>query len=427
MSVTPQWRSAVTPGFDSQQQYLQVSQGASASISSTTVYNPQNLQTEGYLPKQFSTVEGHQLQSQLIQPPFHVTQPQNITPTTQNPQFVSQVTSWDGQYFEPHLPSTEVVELHQPGAESLATYQPQQASSMAGVYYTPQQQLVPPQVYGAQETTFMVQNSDSQQQSKQLTPVAYNLPQQSSWLSHEKGQTVTANTSNPQSVLNKLIGHEPCIHTLNYLEAQIESHVQIGKSQGEQIKVLLEQTNNQKEELKRLKQDCSSKDTTIEALRKQIDETQKAEVPGLLAIIKEQREELEKLYEGSNHGQVKGHKKVGGHVYPHERPLDCQLAGKNYEDSLGDMVSKLNLNQRELRRLQDENQAFRLDIGRLERENSELSRLRVDVIELKRRLGETRPLQKTPVVPGQSVSSTALGEQEVVLADCDQIAFSRTK
>jgi len=88
--------------------------------------------------------------------------------------------------------------------------------------------------------------------------------------------------------------------------------------------------------------------------------------------------------------QGKGRRKVGGDVYPHKRPLDCQLAGQNHEDSLGAMVSRLNLNERELRRLQEQNQTFRLDIGRLERENSELSRLRVDVIELKRRIEETR-------------------------------------
>jgi len=426
MSVTPQWLSAVTPGFDSQQQYLQVSQGSSASLSSTTLYNPQNLQADVYPPKQFNTVEAHQQQHPLVQASFRGTQPQPIIPTTHNPQLLSQVSPWDGQYYEPQLSSTEIFELQQPGAESLVTYQQQQASSMAGGYYSPRQ-LVVPLMYGAQQPALRVQNSDSQQQSEQHTQLVYNLPQQTSGLSHEKGQTLAANTSNPQSVLNKLIGHEPCIHTLNYLEAQIESHLQIGKSQGEQIKVLLEQTAHQKEELTRLQQDCVSKDRTIEALRTQIDDTQKAEVPGLLAVIKEQREELEKLYKISPHGQVEDREKVGGHVYPHGRPLDCQLAGQHHDNNLGDMASRLNLNQRELRRLQDENQAFRLDIGRLERENSELSRLRVDVIELNRRLGETRPLQNTPVAPGQSVSSTALGEREVLLAHCDQISFSRTK
>jgi len=283
-------------------------------------------------------------------------------------------------------------------------------------------------VYGGQQPTLRVQNIDSQQQSKQLTPLEYNLPQQSSGLSHWKGHTFAANPSHTQSVLNTLIGHEPCIHTLNYLESQIESQIQIGKSQGEQIKVLLEQTAHQKEEVKRLKQDCSLKDTTIEALRTQIDNAQKAEVPGLLAVIKEQREELKKFHKRGRNGQGKGRRKVGGDSYPHKRPLDCQLAGQDHEDNLGDMMSRLNLNQCELRRLQEENQTFRLDIGRLERENSELSRLRVDVIELKRRLKETKPLQKTPVASDQSVSSTALSEREVLLTHtCDHVSFARTK
>jgi len=95
-------------------------------------------------------------------------------------------------------------------------------------------------------------------------------------------------------VLNTLIGHEPCIHTLNYLEAQLESQVHIKKSQGEQIKVLIAKTAHQKEELKRLKQDCCFKEKIIEELRTQIDDVQKSEVPGLHAVIKEQREELEK-------------------------------------------------------------------------------------------------------------------------------------
>jgi len=321
------------------------------------------------------------------------------------------------------MPRMEVAELQQPGAENLVKYQQQQPSSMAGMYYGPQQQVV----YVGQQPT-SVQNIESQQQSKQLTQLVYNIPQQSSGLCNWKGQTLAANPSPTQSVLNTLIGHESCIHTLNYLEAQIESQIQIGKSQGEHIKVLLEQTANQKDELSRLKQDCCLKDTTIEALRTQLDDAQKGEVPGLLAVIKEQREELEKFQKRSRNGQGNGRRKVGGDVYPHKRPLDCQLGDQNHENNLADMVSRLNLNQCELRRLEEENQSFRLDIGRLERENSELIRLRVDVIELKRRLNETRPLQTSPVASDQSVSSTALGERAGLFAHtCDHVSLARTK
>jgi len=200
--------------------------------------------------------------------------------TNQNRELLSHVIPWDRQCYQHHVPSTEVA------------YHPQQASLMAGVYLSPQQ----PVVYGGQHPTLSDQNIDSQQQSKQLTPLAYNLSQQSLGISHEKDQTLTANPSHTQSVLNTLVGHEPCIHTLNYLEAQLESQIKIAKSQGEQIKVFQAQTAHQKEELKRLKQDCCFKEKTIEALRTQIDDIKKSEVPRLQAVIKEQREELEKLH-----------------------------------------------------------------------------------------------------------------------------------
>jgi len=425
MTVTSKWLENNTTGFDSQQQYLQVSQEGFASLSSTTVFNSYNLHTEGYPPNRFNTLDTQQQQNQHVQPSFHDTQPQTMLTTTENPELLSQGIPLDRHYYEQlHLSNTEVAGLQQPGAGSLVKYQQWEPSSMTGMYYGPQQQVV----YAGQQSTLPVQNIESQQQINQLTPLVYNLPQQSSELCNLKGQTLAANPFHTQSVLNPLIGHEPCIHTLNYLEAQISSQVEIGKSQGEQIKVLLDQTAYQKEELKRLKQDCSLKDTTIETLRTQIDDAQKSEVPGLLAVIKEQREELEKFQKRSRNGQGNGRRKVGGDVYPHKRPLDCQLADQNHENNLADMVSRLNLNQCELRRLQEENQIFRLDIGRLERENSDLSRLRLDVLELKRRLKETRPLQKTHVASDQSVSSTALDERKGLLTHTyDHVSFARTK
>jgi len=180
MSVTSQWLTTNTPGFDSQQQYLQVSQGGFSSLSSTTVYNSQNLQAEVYPANQFNTLDAHQQQNPLVQPSFGVVQPQTMLPTSQNPELPPQVIPWDGQYYEQHLSTTEVAKLQQPGTESLVTSQPQQASSMAGVYYDPQQ----PVVYGGQQPTVRVQNIDSQQQSKQLPPLEYNVPHQSSGFSH---------------------------------------------------------------------------------------------------------------------------------------------------------------------------------------------------------------------------------------------------
>jgi hypothetical protein len=178
MSVTSQWLTTNVPGFDSQQQYLQVSQGGFVSLPSTTVYNSQNLQGEGYPPNQFNTSDTQQQQNQLIQPSIGVTQPQTMVPPTQNAEILFQGIPWDRQYYEQHhLASTEVAELQQPGTESLVKYQQQQASSMSGMYYGPQQQAV----YRGQQPA-LVQNIDSQQQSEQLSPVVYNLPQQSSGL-----------------------------------------------------------------------------------------------------------------------------------------------------------------------------------------------------------------------------------------------------
>jgi len=147
MSVTSQWLETNTPGFDSQQQYFQVSQGGFASLSSTTLYNSQNLQAEGYPPNQFNTLDTQQQQNQLFQPSFHATQPQTMLTTSQNHELLSQGIPWDRQYYEQHnLSSTEVAELKQPGAESLVKYQQHQPSSMGGMYYGSQQQVA----YGGQ-------------------------------------------------------------------------------------------------------------------------------------------------------------------------------------------------------------------------------------------------------------------------------------
>merc|ERR1711920_446601 len=114
--------------------------------------------------------------------------------------------------------------------------------------------------------------------------------------------------------------------------------------------------------------------------------------------------------------------------------LKGRLLGQNEKNNvnLKDKVSRLSLNQREISRLQEENQTFRLEIGRLERENSEVTRLRVEVLELNRRLQEIRPLQnKKAAALGQSVSSTGLSGQKAVLVPGsqarDQSSFSRTK
>jgi len=320
----------------------------------------------------------------------------------------------------------------------MVTYQPQQAMTMSGIYNPAQsQQVLVPVVYKSQQPTMAVQNSEFQ--SNQLAPLVFNPQQSSGLISNQQGQSVVTNPTYTQSVLNKLIGHEPCIHTLTYLEAQIESQKLIGKSQSEQLKTLWEQSALQEQEVERLKLECIVKERTITELRSQIDntkvvETQKTDVPRLRAVIKEHREELERLHKRSPSGGIKDSPKVGRFTNVGAGPLKGPLIRQHREDvvDLTEKVSRLNLNQREISRLQEENQAFRLEIGRLERENSEVTRLREEVLELNRRLKEVRPLQnKHAAALDQSVSSTGLSGQEAVLVtrphSGDQISFSRTK
>merc|ERR1712087_626492 len=144
-------------------------------------------------------------------------------------------------------------------------------------------------------------------------------------------------------------------------------------------------------------------------------DSRKAEVSGLRAVIKEQREELELLHKKSTSSQVEDIDTIIGYPTPEKRSLHTHLIDKNHNQvwKLEGGVSRMNLNQRELSRLREENANFRLDIGRLERENSELNSLRVEVRELKRRLLETSPLQKIPLGMDQSVSSTGSEDHKV--------------
>jgi len=262
----------------------------------------------------------------------------------------------------------------------------QQARSMPGVYNTTQpQQVMVPVVYKVPHSTMKVQSA-GELHDNYVNPLVRNPSKPSGAIS--PGQSVLTNSSYQQSVLNKIIGHEPCIHTLKYLEDQIENQKQIGKSQSEQLKTLWEQSALQEKEIKRLKLECCAKERIIEALRSQIDvtkevETQKAEVPRLRAVINEQREELKRLHKRSPNGRIKDTSKVSG----------------------------LNISELEHSSLKQENEAFRLEIGRLERENSEIPRLREEVRELNRKLKESRPLRNIPAALDQSVSSTGLASR----------------
>jgi len=313
---------------------------------------------------------------------------------------------------------------------------------MTSVYYSTvhPQQVVEPEVHKMQPPMLTFQSSELSQPSyvtvnqptwtiqdselQQHNPLGHATFQQSSEFANHQGHRVTPHSSQTESVLKKLIGHEPCIHTLTYLEAQLESQKQIAKSQSEELKTMQEKSARQKEELQRLKRDCSAKDRTIEALRSQANakklvDSRKAEVSGLRAVIKEQREELELLHKKSTCGQVEDIDTIIGYPKAEKRSLHSHYLDQNHTqvEKLEDEVSRMNLNQSELSRLKEENESFRLDIGRLERENSELNSLRVEVRELKRRLLETSPLQKIPLDLDQSVSSTGSEDHQVKSAN----------
>jgi len=437
MSVNPHWPTPVATGLDPQQQYLHVSQAATASLSTTTLYAPKTPHSEGYSAKQLNSVGGHRQQPQLVQPSFIVTQPQQL-PTAYNTRLLPQGITGGGQCSQLQPLNAQVLELQQPGSENLVAYQPQQAMTMPGIYNPANsQQLIAPIVYKTQQPTMTIQSSEFQ--SNQRAPFVLNPPQPTGLTSHHQEHSVVSNPTYTQSVLNKLIRHEPCIHTLTYLEAQIESQKQIGESQSEQLKTLWEQSALQEQEVERLKLEVRAKERTIEELRSEIDnrkvvENQKVDVPRLRAVIKEQREELERLHKRCPDGLIGDNQKVDRFTSAEGGPLKGPLIGQQVEDpgGLADKVNRLNLKKSEISRLVEENQTFRLEIGRLERENSEVTRLRSEVLELSRRLKEVKPLQNKPIAAlDQSVSSTGLSGHEAMSVQKshagDQVSFSRTK
>jgi len=207
--------------------------------------------------------------------------------------------------------------------------------------------------------------------------------------------------SNPifaQSVLNKLIGHEPCIYTLNYLEAQIETKKQIEKSQNEQLKTLREQSVTLEKQIKCLTLASKEKNSTIEMLRSQIGQsnirTNVSVVPRLESVIKEQQGPTSGPQRRTKKAQInfpKKHKKIDG-----RRKSNRGTRLKKIPDviSFRDRVSKQKAEQGELARLRKENEIFSLEISRLQRENAEVVRLRIEVLDLRRRYGAR--LKETP-------------------------------
>jgi len=363
MSAPSYWPTVTAGGYDPQQ-LLQFSQAGATSFA-TTVYSP--------TATKLTSLKVPQQQSQMVQPNY----PQQHAMLSTNSS--TPLIEGGGQGFHPLLQGQQVIEVMQCGPVTNQAH---------GVYNQIQQQ---PIMVSAVQT------------SQPSLPVPYTTAQSTSptqlWIS-QPGINHQKSFSDPhfdrkENIQGHLAGHEPCIQTLTFLESQIEQQKHIEKKQSEQLRIMWEKSDQQEKKLAQLKVECRLKDLTIEDLKSRIDprkkgDTHSAEVPRLRAVIKEQRDEVERLQRGPNTGFVKNkidkenrfskrsNKSLDG---PAERRSD-DISSETYQD--------------ELTRLRQENEAFRLVIGRLERENSEISKLRVEVLQLGIKLREVKPLQLAP-------------------------------
>jgi len=365
MSVPSYWPT-VTAGSYDPQQLLQLSKAGTTSFATTTVFSPPASQN--------GTLKVPQQQSQMVQPIYPQ---QQAMPSTHSSH---QLIQGGGQGFHPVLQGKQILEVVQCGP---LTNQPQ------GMYT----QIRPQPV--------MVSAVQTSQPSLPVpcTPAQSTSPTQL-WVTHP-GITNQKSFSAPQ-VLSKenipdpLAGHEPCIHTLTFLEAQIEQQKHIEKTQSEQLRIMWEKSNQQEKKLEQLKAECRLKDLTIEDLESRIDPrsigyAHKTEVPRLRAVIKEQRDEVEKLQRSTDTGFTDIQTDKGKRSSRRSnKSMDTPVKRSSDDVSSHETVESY---QDELSRLRQENEAFRLVIGRLERENSEISKLRIEVLQLGIKLREVKPLQ----------------------------------
>jgi len=209
---------------------------------------------------------------------------------------------------------------------------------------------------------------------------------------------------------SKLIQHEPCIHTLRYLEAKVEKEKQIVRARADQMQALLQQSARQKVEIVLLKQECESKDHKIKVLKSDIGgehemETHRAEVARLEAVIKGQREELDRLRSAED--QRRRSEQASKGKLEEVNPLKVNgVRGSRYRVQMVNKGEKPPIG--EVNRLKNENIAFRLDIARLERENSAVNRLKLKRLNLNQRLGKVTVSHLTshtgPPMEGQKMS-----------------------
>merc|ERR1719334_1534224 len=138
-----------------------------------------------------------------------------------------------------------------------------------------------------------------------------------------------------EALRSKLIQHEPCIHTLKYLEAKVEKQKQMVKVKADQMQALRQQSVRQRMEITQLREESKSKDHAIQLLRSQIgvehqSESSDAKVFRLKAVIRGQREELERIRLANQMNRLKQDSLVKlKEVNPHE---SCSVKGSRDVD-----------------------------------------------------------------------------------------------
>jgi len=180
-----------------------------------------------------------------------------------------------------------------------------------------------------------------------------------------------------QQLQEKLIQHEPCIHTLNKLEYDIE--------------VLKKQTAQQLQEIQLLKKSCESKDITQGILKEQLSQ-QEVKIKNLKRKCKEKdisievlnSEKAEDFTESKEIEEPKSLSQNTGSL-GELNPLSSSLIDSSREDIMKE-VFRLRLENREMIRLQAKLCKLELKDGEHERIKTETWSLRHEIARLEQRL-----------------------------------------
>jgi len=367
MSVPSYWPTVTAGGYDPQQ-LLQFSQAGTTSFATTAVYSP--------TATEHTSLKVPQQQSQMVQPIY----PQQHAMLSTNSS--TPLIEGGGQGLHPLLPGQQFIEVMQCRPVTNQAH---------GVCNQIRQQPIMVSAVQTSQPSLPVPCTTAQSTSP--TQLWISQP----GINHQKSFS-DPHFGRKEIIAGHLAGHEPCIQTLTFLESQIEQQKHTEKTQSEQLRIMKEKSDQQEKKLDQLQIECRLKDLTIQDLKSRIDprkngDTHRAEVPRLRAVIKEQRDELERLERGPNTRVVKN-KIDKENTFSNRSNKSLDGPAKRRSDDVTSQSGTVDCYQDELTRLRQENETFRLVIGRLERENSEISKLRVEVLQLGVKLREVKPLQQ---------------------------------